>query len=198
MTITDRDKRFLIALGVFVPLILIYRFASSSDPSTVASWRPADVIPIEERRLVKLRQISAAEPGKEQILSQVNAELAAREKGLIKSDSAPQAQAQVVQLLRQVGRNQSPPLEFRSVEIGQVRPFGDSYGEVLVTVAFDAQIEQLVQFMADLTAQKELIATNEIRIGQAHPKQKSMPVRLTASGIVSKSLLPAKKAPGRL
>ena len=68
----------------------------------------------------------------------------------------------------------------------------------LVTVSFDAQIEQLVQFLADLTTQKQLIATNEIRIGQAHPKQKSVPVRLTVSGIVKKSLLPAKKGPSAI
>jgi len=195
MNVTERDRRFLVALGVIAPILLIFRFTAPSDPNaTTAS--PSERIPIEERRLVKLRQIAAAEPGKEQVLSQVNAELATREKGLINADSAPQAQAQVVQILRQVGRAQSPPLEFRGVEIGQVHPFGDNYGEVLVTVSFDAQIEQLVQFMADLTAQKELVATNEIRIGQAHPKQKSMPVRLTVSGIVKKSLLPAKKAPG--
>jgi len=195
MNVTERDRRFLIALAVIAPALLIYRFTAASDPSAAAG-NPGERIPIEERRLAKLRQIAAAESGKEQILSQVNAELASREKGLINADSAPQAQAQVVQILRQVGRAQSPPLEFRGVEIGQVHPFGDNYGEVLVTVMFDAQIEQLVQFMADLTAQKELVATNEIRIGQAHPKQKSMPVRLTISGLVKKSLLPAKKAPG--
>ena len=145
---------------------------------------------------MKLRQISAGEPGKEQLLAQVTSELALREKCLIKADSAQQAQAQIVQILRQIGRQQSPPLDFRGVEIGQVRPFGDSYGEVALTVSFDSQIEQLVQFLADLTAQPELIATSEIRLGQAHPKQKSMPVRLTVSGLVPKSLLPVKKGPG--
>jgi len=198
MSITERDRRFLIGLAVVVPLILIYRFGLSSDSSGVASFSPTDRIPIEERRLAKLRQIAAAEPGKEQILTQVTAELATREKELINSDSAPQAQAQIVQVLRQVGRAQSPALDFRGVEIGQVHPFGDNYGEVLVTVSFDAQIEQLVQFLADLTTQKQLIATNEIRIGQAHPKQKSVPVRLTVSGIVKKSLLPAKKGPSAI
>jgi hypothetical protein len=198
MVVTERDRRFLIALAVMVPLILMYRFWTPGDSSASASASATERIPIEERRLAKLRQIAAAEPGKEQILQQAKSELDLREKGLIVADSTAQAQAQIVQVLRRVGKAQSPALEFRGVEIGQVRPFGDNYGEALVTVSFDAQIEQLVQLLADLTAQKELISTNEIRVGQAHPKQKSMPVRLTVSGLVKKSLLPARKGPGSL
>jgi len=198
MTITQRDKRVLIGGVIAAGLILTWRLTSSSSSAPGETVKATQSIPLGEKRLAKLRQMTAAVPGKEQALKQVSTELASREKGLILADSAAQAQAQVVQVLRRIGKAQSPPLEFRGVEIGPVRPFGDSYGEVLISVSLDAQIDQLVNLLADISAQKELIATNEIRIGQAHPKQKVIPVRLTVSGIVKKSLLPVKKGPGTL
>ena len=198
MTITERDRRILIVGAVIVPLIFIYRFAWPSGGTVAETVVATRSIPIDERRLTTLRQIVGAKPGRERLLEQVSAELKQREKGLIRADSTQQAQAQIVQVLRKIGSSQSPPLEFRGVELGPVRPFGNQYGEAAVTISFDAQIEQLVQFLADLTAQRELIATNDLRIGQAHPKQKSLPIRLTVSGIVPKSLLPAKKGAGAL
>jgi hypothetical protein len=77
--------------------------------------------------------------------------------------------------------------------MGQVRPFGDHYGEVLVAVNFEAGIEQLVNFLAAITAQKELIGTSDMRIGVANPKLKKMPVRITLSGLVRKELIPEKR-----
>ena len=61
------------------------------------------------------------------------------------------------------GSNQVPPLDFGSVEIGQLRPLGDSkvYGEALVSVSFDCSIEQLVNTLADMTAEEEIVVTEE-------------------------------------
>jgi hypothetical protein len=77
--------------------------------------------------------------------------------------------------------------------MGQTRKLGDHYGEVLISVSFDARIEQLVNLLAELTEQPELISTNELRITGAAEKDKSMPVRLTVSGVVSRALVPEKK-----
>ena len=60
-------------------------------------------------------------------------------------------------------------------------------------MSFEAGIEQLVNLLADLGAQPELLATSEIRIGQANGAQKLIPVRLTVSGIVPRKLIPEKK-----
>jgi Type II secretion system (T2SS), protein M subtype b len=197
VTISDRDRRALIGLAAVAVLIVIWRFATeSSGTSTVVA--AADSIPMAERRLTKLRQIAAAIPGKQQILDQVSPELALRERGIVEAESAQQAQAQLMQVLRRIGRAQTPPLDFKNVELGQLRPFGDHYGEVLVSVSFDAGIEQLLNLMADITAEKQLIATNEVRVSAAHPKQKTLPVRLTVSGIVRRQLMPKKGNIGSL
>jgi hypothetical protein len=77
--------------------------------------------------------------------------------------------------------------------MGQTRKLGDHYGEVLISVSFDARIEQIVNLLAELTEQPELIATIVLRISGATGKDKSMPVRLTVSGVVPRSLVPEKK-----
>lgn len=195
MSNADRNRRALILLGVVAVPTLAWYFLSSEDaPATVAP--SVDSIPAAEKRLLRLKQMAAAVPGKEQAFAAVKAELDAREKGLIQADTAAQAQAQLLQIVRKLARAQATPIELRNTEIGQVRAFGDSYGEVAVSVNFEAGIEQLINFLADLTAQKELIGTTDLRIGTAHPKLKTMPVRLTISGLVRKELIPDKKGAG--
>jgi hypothetical protein len=152
-----------------------------------------DNIPAAEKRLVRLKQLAAAVPGKEQALAGVQAELIGREKGLIQADTAPQAQAQLLQTVRKIARELPSPIDLRNNEIGQVKRYNEHYGEVFVAVNFESGIEQLLNFLAAVTAQKELIATSEMRIGAANPKQKTMNVRMVLSGLVRKELVPDKK-----
>lgn len=194
MNISDRDRRALSGLAVAVLLLIIWRWSSSPSTDTIAAGPVAsDSIAMSERRLDRLRQVAGAVPGKEDIFQQVSAELDRRERGILQADSAQQAQAQIMQILNRVARGQQERIDFKNVELGQVRPFGDQYGEVLVSVSFDTGIEQLLNFLADLTSQKELVATNELRVGMAQMKQKSVPVRLTVSGIVRRNLIPTTK-----
>jgi Type II secretion system (T2SS), protein M subtype b len=195
LTLSDRERRLISFLGVSVVLSAIYWFATSSSTtsSTVKVITPVDSVDRAEKVLTSLRQQAATVPGKEALLKQVSVELAEREKGLIKGDTAAQAQAQLVQILREVAKNQSPPLDVRGVELGPVRSFGDAYGEVSVSVTLDCRVDQLVNYMAFLSAQPEIFATDEIRVTASNPKLKNMPVRLTVSGLVPRKLVPVKK-----
>jgi hypothetical protein len=193
MTLSSRDRRALAILGAAGFLWLgIYGITSgsSSGPKIAA---PADNIDLSEKRLARLRSTLAAIPGKQETLKQASAELLGREKGLIGGDTGAQAQAQLLQILRRVAKAQTPALEIRQVELGQVQPFGDAYGEVTVSVTVDCRIEDLVNFMAGISEQPEEISTGEVRFGASNPKQKTMPVRLTVSGIVPRKLVPVKK-----
>jgi hypothetical protein len=163
VNLTDRDRRALLVLGVVAALILGWYFLSD-DSGTEVVAASTESIPAAEKRLQRLKQQAASVAGKEQVLATVSSELAAREKGLIQAETAAQAQAQLLQIIRRVARGQSNPIDLRNTEIGQVKPFGDTYGEVIVAVNFEAGIEQLVTFLADLTAQKELIGTSDLRI----------------------------------
>jgi hypothetical protein len=195
VSLSDRERRSLSFGGVSILLSLIYWFATSGPSSTATAKiiTPLDSVDRAEKVLTNLRKEAAKVPGKEAVLKQVSAELAEREKGLIKGDTAAQAQAQLVQILREVAKNQSPPLEIRGVELGPVKPFGDAYGEVSVSVTLDCRIDQLVNYLAFLSAQPELFSTEETRITASHPKLKNMPVRLTISGLLPRKLVPVKK-----
>lgn len=197
MTLTARDKRALILCGV-VSTILIGWWTTSSDsvPATVAPI--VDNIPAAEQRLARLRQLAASVPGRQQVLDQATDELKAREKGLIQADTAPQAQEQLLQILRKLGRNQNTQINMRNSEIGPVKPYGENYAEVSISLNFEARIEQLVNLLSDLTAEKEIIGVTDLRIAAANPKEKTMPVRLTVAALVRRELLPEKKGAGSI
>lgn len=193
MTLQDRDKRALSIAAVAVVLTIGWWLITREDSAVQVVGAAGVSVEQMEKRLQKLRSIAAAVPAREKILSQVKQELDGREKGLIQADTAQQAQAQLVQIVRRLARAQSPPMELRGMEIGQAKVFGNDYGEVAISVNFDCKVEQLVNFLADLTAQKEIIATQEMNIGGANPKEKNLPVRMMISGLVRKQLVPEKK-----
>lgn len=190
MTLKPRDRRALAMLGVSGILSLIYWGMTRSDSSTQVV-QATESVSMVERRLAHLRQIVATGPAKEAALKQVSAELARREKSLIVADTAAQAQAQVIQILRRLASAET--LEFRAQELGQVKPLGGHYGEAIVSVVFESRIDQLVNLLSAITAQPELIATEQLRIGIADPKQKTLNVQLTVSGVVPRKLVPEKK-----
>ena len=164
---------------------------SSSGSAKVVA--PSETVERDEKRIAVLRTALATVDGKQAVLKQVSTELAEREKGLIPGDTAEQAQAQLLQILRRLAKAQTPALDFRQAELGQPRSYGESYAKVTVSVSLDCRIDDLLNLLAALSAQPEIIATDEIRCAAANPKSKSMPVRLTVSGLVPRRLLPEKK-----
>jgi hypothetical protein len=196
VTLTDRDRRALLILAPVLVLAAVYYFVSNSSPSSSSGAKisaPVDSVDRTEKRLATLRRQAATLPGKEAVLRQVSLELAEREKGLIPGDTAEQAQAQLLQIIKRVAQQQMPPLDLGQVELGRPRTFGAAYGQVSVSITLTCRIEDLVNFLAAMSAQPELTATEEIRFGASHPKLKTMPVRLTVSGLVARRLIPARK-----
>lgn len=198
MTLSSRERRLLAILPVAVGLMLVYRFMTPAPPSTAGKTATpiagtAQSVKAAELYLDKLKRRAATVPKREEVLKQARTELDAREANLVLGDTAAQAQAQLLQILKAVGRKQQPPLDIRGQEIGQTKPFGPYYGEVFVTVGFDCQIHQLVNFLADLANEQKEIATDEIHLGAGREKDKVMPVRLTVAGLVPRRLVPEKK-----
>jgi hypothetical protein len=197
MTLPDRDRRALIILGVALLVGgLIYWLSSSTPSSSSESAKvtsPVDSIDRAQKRLATLRKQAATLSGKQAVLQQASIELGEREKGLLPGDTADQAQAQLLQVIKRVAKQQTPPLEMGQIELGRPRSYGSAYGQVSVSITLTCRIDELVNFLAALGAQPELTATEEIRFGAAHPKQKTMPVRLTVSGLVARRLIPQQK-----
>ncbi len=194
MTKAERDRRALIVLGAALVVILVVRAFTGGSETAVPLSAPVDSIPRAEKRLERVRQMAATVPGKETVRKQVMAELAGREKGIINADTAAQAQAQLLQIIRRLGKENG--FDVRGGEFGPVRPLGEDYGEASVAVSFECQIERVVNFLAALSAQPETLASSEIRVTSANAKEKTVGVRLGISGVVPRKLVPARKGLG--
>ena len=189
--ISKRDQRALAILVVALALLAVKFFTDHSGPEVAEA--AVGSVDMAEKKLLKLRQLAATVPAKEAQLKQANSELALREAGLIQTETAQQAQAQLLNVIRALGKKEN--IDARGGEFGPVRPLGDDYGEVSVSVAFECGIDQLLNFLAALTAEQSLLATNEIRVSSANPKQKTLTVRLAVSGVVPRKLVPEQKGP---
>jgi hypothetical protein len=184
----DRPKLMILVAGlVLLVIILVWRNGDNPAPVVAA----ADSIPLAERRLERLRQLAATVPGKETVLKQARMELESREAGILKADTTPQAQAQLMDVIRRVATANG--IDARGAEELRVRPLANDYGEVLVAVTFTCGIEQLVNFLATLANEPQIIATDEINVSGGTDKKKAVQVRLSLSGVVPKKLIPAKR-----
>lgn len=193
MTLTPRDRR---ALMILIPVLLIFalvEFWPESSPEEVAAFTPAQA----EKRLASLRRIAAGLPEREKVREQVREALAAREAGVIEAETMAQAQARMLQTVRRVLSEQRPAVSFRASEMGQPKPAGEHYALSTVTLTIECGIEQIVNLLADLGAQPELIATQDLQFGAATNPQKNVPLRLTVGALVPRRLMDAdNKAPG--
>jgi Type II secretion system (T2SS), protein M subtype b len=197
MTLGQRDRRALLVLGgaAIVCLVLWMLLPAERQPALVGA---VDTIPAAAKRLSKVRQVAATLPAEERSQQTAAAQLAAREKGMLQADTPAQAQAQLVQIMRRLASAQEPPIEIRSAEVGKTQPLGDSYGEVTIPVSFVCRIDQLVNLLADVTAQPELLAAGGLRITPGDAKEKTINVRLTLSAIAPRKLVPEKRGTGLL
>ena len=197
MTLQTRDRRALMILGVALAAGAAYQFWPASTGSALTVSADTGTVETAELRLARLRQLAATVPGKEEVLKKVSADLALREAGLLRADTGAQAQAQVIQIVRRLASEEAPPIEIRSTELAVLAPLGDAYGTANVSVQIECRIFQLVNFLAAIAAQPELIATQDLQIAAANPKEKTVRVRLTVSGVVPRQLLPDKGGKGK-
>src|SRR5260370_26125413 len=149
-----------------------------------------------EKRMGGLGQIAATVPGKETLMKEASGELAAREKGMIKAETGGPAQAQLQDLLHKVGASNG--IDIRGVEDARIKPFGNDYGEASVTVRFSCLIEQLVNLLAALANEPELLSTNETVINGSADENKVIQVRPPLAGVVEKKLDREQKTGGKI
>jgi hypothetical protein len=187
---SDRDKRALVGFVVAVLVILILRNVFLADRQA-AVVKAGETVAQAEKRLAKVREVAAMVPGKQRVLTQVDGDLAAREKAIMDEDTAPEAQARLLVLARKVAAAEG--IEVRGGEFGQAKVFGSDYGEVFATVSFTCPIEKFVNFMAGISHEPELVGPSEIRINSQNAKEKTVTVRMTLGGLVAKKLVPEKK-----
>ncbi|HVW85351.1 MAG TPA: hypothetical protein VHB50_11755 [Bryobacteraceae bacterium] len=192
MKLSERDRKALIGLRAAVCLVLILRYTVLSDAAPSQS-ADADSIAQAEQRVSRLRQLAALVPARATVVKQADADLADRERGLLQADTAAQAQAALLEVARRTGKGNQ--IDIRGGDFPAPKTIGD-YGLVYATITFECHIEQLVNFLADLSHQQELVVPSEERITSGQAKQKTVNVRMVLAGVVPKKLVPEKKGLG--
>lgn len=186
----SRKQLAILVLGLALLVVRIVTLLRDNSPAPVIA--SADSAPIAEHRLERLRQLAATVQGKETVLKQAQAELHTREAGILKADTAAQAGAQLLDVIRRVGMANG--IDVRGAEeVNRIKPLANDYGEVSVAVNFTCAIEELVNFLAAIGDEPQILATNEINISGGNDKNKNVQVRLSLSGVVLKKLVPQKR-----
>jgi len=193
VNLSERDRRALILLGVGLAVAAVLYFVFPNSGGTAGVAAPAanqDNIALAQQRLTRLRQIAATVPAREAVLKGTSADVAERERGMIQADTAPQAEAALLEIARRLGKDEQ--IDLRGGDFGAPKAFGD-YGMVYATVTFECHVEQLVNFLADLSREPEIVVPSEERITSGNAKEKTMGVRILLAGVVAKKLVPQKK-----
>jgi hypothetical protein len=197
MKINERDKRALILLAVAAVIIVFWRFGSGTE-SLFGFQTPAASIPILEQRLQQLRVRTARIPMSERNVEQLRQALSAREEGLITADTAQQAQASLLAIVRDVLESQQPPIDPGRINLVSVERLTDHYAEAKVAVNFECRIEDLVNLLADFSRQPKLLATDSITVNSRNEEKKTLSVRLMISGLIPAELAPEGRRAGQL
>ncbi len=193
MNLSKRDRTALAILGGALAVFLLVQYVvlpDNSAPTSAAVSMSADQL---RQRVARLRQVAASLPVREALLKQTDADLADRERGIVPGGTAAEAQSEVLQTAQRIGK--ANEIDVHSGDFPAPRAFGD-YALVYTTVSFDCHIEQLLNFLADLTREPELIVPSDERITATNLKDKIVTVRMTLAGVVTKKLLPEKKGIG--
>lgn len=191
MTLQPRDRRALTYLGLALVLGMGVRFWPEDTGAAVVA-PVADPVALAEKKLAKLRESAATLQAREAAFKTISSELVMRERAMIQVETVPQAQAQLLQILRRVTAAENPPVEIRGTELGAARILGDSYGTISVSAQVDCKIDQLVNVLAAVSQQPELIALTDLRITSANAKEKNVGARLTLSAVVPKKVVPER------
>ncbi|MGE5487805.1 MAG: hypothetical protein ACM3ZB_08310, partial [bacterium] len=112
MNAQARNRRALIVLAVALAVWVVLKMTwKSSDAAAAPEF---DSIASAESRLVHLRRQASLVPGREHTLKLATAELENREKAVIQSETAAQAQAQLLAAARRAAAALPQPIEFTS------------------------------------------------------------------------------------
>jgi hypothetical protein len=188
VSLQPREKKLLAVWTAAAAVFLTVYFWPSQN--TVEPAQRFTDIPTAELRVARLRQLAASIPAREKVVEDARKELAGREQSVARAATAAQQQANLLQTARRLARAQG--IDVQQSEIGAIQPFGKAYGEASVTVTLTCGIEQLLNLLAEISAQKELIATRDLQVRLADEKRKTVYVRVTISSVTPRDMVPGK------
>ena len=189
---SERDRRALLLLGAALVVFLVLQFGVL--PRSAAGPESSTPVAVLERRLARLQQVERQKPRAAAAAEAASLDLAEVEKGLLKAATPAQASAEMQQILRDLLRGQG--MNMQSSEFGAIRPAGEDYAQVPLTVNFNCGIEQWINFMAALRNSPQVLSTVEVRLTSADLKNKTVQVRMIVAGYIPAALTKVPAAAG--
>jgi Tfp pilus assembly protein PilO len=182
----SRDRRALVLLLAALGIAALLQL-DIFTPGAVSSASAGSLEAAEQRLL--LAQVRARKlPLAEAELDAAQRQLDVLEQGLLKSESAALAQAEMRTLVGDLLAAEGITME--SSQFGAVQLDGEDYAQVPLNVNFQCGIEQFVNLLAAVANAPELLSTRRIRMTPENHATKSVRVQLTVAG-----LLPVARTP---
>jgi Tfp pilus assembly protein PilO len=182
----SRDQRALLLLAAAVLVAALLQL-DIFTPGAGSGASGSSIEAAEQRLLlaeVKARRLPLAEAEHDAVQLQLDV----LEQGLLKSESAALAQAEMRQLVGDLLAAEGISME--SSQFAAVQLDGEDYAQVPLNIDFQCGIEQFVNLMAAIANAPELLATRRIRMTPTNDSTKSVRVQLTIAG-----LLPVARTP---
>ncbi|MBH00194.1 MAG: hypothetical protein CMN58_07635 [Solibacterales bacterium] len=188
VTVTTRDKRALIILGVTLVLFMLLQgdlfFPTGFSSESVNSESLEGI----ERQFRLTRARAGRIPLVQAQAKTVQENLERMEKGLLASQNIALAQAEMRQILER--SLQAEDIVMENARFVSAESKNDHYAAIPVTVNFSCHIEQLVNWVAAVGNSSQLLSTIKIRIDSPNSDSKTVRVTATVAGF-----LPASRAP---
>ena len=178
---TERDKKALIGLGIAVVLFLLLQ-TDMPLPGLGGGSTESTSVEAAEQKLRLARARAGRGPLVEAEAKSARESLEGVEKGLLQSENAALAKAEMRQIVEDLLRAEG--IAMQSAGFATVEREGEHYAAVPVVVDVSCRIEQFVNWLAAVGNAPKLLATRTIRVGSANKDTKAVKARVTVAGFL--------------
>jgi hypothetical protein len=178
MALAERDRKALQWGGAAVVGFLLLRFAifPAWDHLSAGSQ---DLV-LRETALAKYRQAVQAASLHEQATQSLESQRRAAEQGLLQSETAALASAELQEWVKQL--TVSRGIEVRSSDFLKVQPAEHGYAQVPLGLQFECRLDQLVSLLAELQGGQKILTLPRLVIQSVQGEGKLLNVTMTVAG----------------
>jgi hypothetical protein len=180
MNFSEKDKKALMVVGIAVALYAAAQFAVFPLWDTLQERR--DNLPIVERKLEKYHAVARTAELRRTEASSVDTKLQEAERGLLTSETAALASAELQQIAKQFTAAES--IDIRSNNFLPAKPVGGEYMQIPLGLQFQCRLDQLVNLLTDFSGHQKHLAVSRLGIQTLGGKDKQVSVGMELSGFM--------------
>ena len=189
MNLSFRDKRALSVLGAAVFVFLLVDFGLLPLVDRLAEARQG--LAVQELTLRKYRRAAASEAARQSSLSELQKRLATAEAGMLESQTAALAAAELQRTLKEVvAANQ---IELSGTEFLPAKPLDSEHTLISTRFAVTANMERLVNFLVVLESGPKALGVRSLTVyANVGNPEKKVNATLVLSGVMRAEKAPEK------